>query len=692
VLFLFTGTDAVEIERFRRALERHPRLAGRIFTQAELDYCRRFSDPVPHLAVRFAGKEAVGKLLGSGVTCWRDIELRGPGLAEAGVHVLLHGRSAVRARALGVREVAISLYHTDTTAGATAVAAGRAAWSGGLSSGSTTADADLFDGAYEMGSAGNWRHNEERAGVGGPGLGVFLRLMTPAERPRAFTAEQVRELDRFTIEEAGVPGPVLMERAALGVTEFLLRRFPGRHTLIVCGQGNNGGDGLAVARQLHLAGHPVVCAVLAGGEEELSPDARLNAHAAASLGVNLYMGTMPDYVWDETEAVVDCLLGTGATGELRDPILSAAAKINEVGERGIPVVAVDVPTGVDATTGAMAKGAVAADHTVTFHAAKSGLVCPPGSEAVGELVLWDIGLPAFAESGPDVRVVTARDVRVPGRRPDDHKYRAGYLAVVAGSGAYPGAALLTARAAASLGAGYVRLFAPMAVVEPLRVPLTEVVTESVGTGAVLEEADALLEAVADERIGAFAVGPGLGRAAATYDVVRRLVASTVRPLVLDADGLMAFSGSASALAGREGMVLTPHQGELAALLGVPVAEVAQSALSSARRGAALTGQVVVLKGSSTVIASPDGSASVVIQGPPQLASAGTGDVLTGCIGALLAKGLAPREAAEAGVWLHAEAGYRLRTSSPAGIVASALLDVIPAIAGERVAERRPSWT
>ena len=152
--------------------------------------------------------------------------------------------------------------------------------------------------------------------------------------------------------------------------------------------------------------------------------------------MNLRIGDVPDYLWDETELVLDCLLGTGATGELKGQVADWAARINAAGARGVPVMAVDVPSGVDAATGTMAKGCVAADVTVTFHAAKTGLVCPPGSEAAGEVLVWDIGIPGFLEPEPDVWVVTEEDVNIPGRRVDDHKYRAGYVVVLAGSKAF----------------------------------------------------------------------------------------------------------------------------------------------------------------------------------------------------------------------------------------------------------------
>ncbi len=506
----------------------------------------------------------------------------------------------------------------------------------------------------------------------------------------------MRELDRATIEDVGVPGPVLMERAALGVTLLVQSRYPDRHTLIVCGQGNNGGDGLAAARQLHLAGHPVACVVAAGAGAAgsaggLTPDAALNFRAAEKAGVNLRVGEVPDYLWDETELVVDCLLGTGAKGELRGRPAEWAAAINAAGARGVPVVAVDVPSGVDATTGSIAAGTVAADVTVTFHAAKSGLVCSPGSEAAGEVLVWDIGIPESLEPDPDLWVVTEDDVNVPGRRVDDHKYRAGYVAVLAGSTAYPGAAWLATQAALRTGAGYVRLLMTAGAANGVRNRLVEAVLQEIGPGDHLADPAAVLAALADERLGSLVAGPGLGRHAATMEAVKRVILESVVPAVLDADGLFAFAGAAEELRRRSGLVLTPHVGELAALLGVPVAELASASLAAARRAAAATGQVVLLKGSSTVIAAPSGEARAVVQGPPQLASAGTGDVLSGVIGALLAKGLEPFEAAYAGAWIHAEAGRLGAFTDPQGILAGDLVELLPEVIADRIYERGPSW-
>lgn len=677
-----TGLDLVEVERLRRALDRHPGLWDRLLTPAESEYCRGKADPVRSLASRFAAKEAVGKLLGSGVLTWLEMEVT----ADPAPRVILSGRTAAVAASLGIAEIALSLTHTDAVAGATAVAV-------------SVEEAEARDwGSARDGAAAAAGSAEAPARAATPIRDVAVaasltRFLAVPERPVGFSAAQMRELDRVTIEEVGVPGAVLMERAALGVTELVLRRWPGRHTLVVCGRGNNGADGLAAARQLHLAGHPVAC-VVAGREGDLGPDAAAQLHAARRAGVNVRLESVPDYLWDEAELVVDCLLGTGARAELKDPVSRWAEKVRAAGAGGVPVVAVDVPTGVDAGSGEVVAGAVAADCTVTFHAAKSGLLCPPGSEAAGEVLVWDIGLPRFLEPEADVRVVTARDVVVPGRRPDDHKYRAGLVAVVAGSRAYPGAAILASGAAARCGAGYVRLVTSAGAAPALRERLVDVVVEEAGAGDHLGDADAVLRALTDERVAALVVGPGLGRDPGTMGVVRRVVAQAGPPAVLDADGLMAFAGDPGSLAdgAARRLVLTPHAGELAALLGETPADVNRAALSAARRAVLATGCVVVLKGSSTVIADPGGETWVVAQGPPQLASAGTGDVLSGCIGALLATGMTPFEAARAGVWLHAEAGRRGARVYKGGLTAPDVMELLPVVLAEHVFERRPGWS
>jgi NAD(P)H-hydrate epimerase len=289
-------------------------------------------------------------------------------------------------------------------------------------------------------------------------------------------------------------------------------------------------------------------------------------------------------------------------------------------------------------------------------------------------------------------LVTAAEVTVPGLRPDDHKYRAGFVGVVAGSPAFPGAAALAAGAAAQSGAGYVRLVTSRKVAAALGTSLPDVVIAPVGAAEVAEDAAGLAAAAGDDRLGALVVGPGLGRSEATQAAVRELLLGSSLPAVVDADALLAFAGRPQSLRARTGLLLTPHAGELAALLGEEGAAISASHLEAVRRGAEITGNVLLLKGSSTVIAAPGGDTWVVAQGPPQLATAGTGDVLSGLLGTLLAKGSSPLEAAKAGAWLHAEAGRLGAPAHRAGVRALDLLELLPPVLSAHAPERRASWT
>lgn len=688
------GADLLEVGRLRAALKRRPALRERLFTPSEISYSERKSDPASSLAVRFAAKEAVGKLLETGVLSWQEIEVwtadenRQEGVSGGAPRVRLSGRTEAVAAGLGVGEIALTLTHTEATAAAVA-----AAGSGGKHR--------CFR-RRGMGESEEWPQRRGGRTVNGhrvAGPGVLRGL---EEGASGFTAGQMREMDRTAIEDLGIPGAVLMERAALGVVEAVLELYAGSHTLILCGRGNNGGDGLAAARLLHLAGHPVVCAVAADDPSTLSPDAAANLRSAEKMGVNLRMGRPPGYLWEETELVVDCLLGTGATGEIREPLDEWARLVNAAGERGVPILAADVPSGVDATTGSVAHDAVAADHTVTFHSCKSGLLCPPGSEAAGEVLVWDIGIPRMLEPEPDMRVVTAGEVRIPGRRVDDHKYRAGMVAVLGGSVSYPGAAYLTARAAARAGAGYVRVVTSEETAGFLRGKLSQEVVATAGPGDFLGDLQAVRNALRDDRVDALVVGPGLGREEATAEVVRGVLSGegagaeasgSIPPTVLDADGLLAFAGRAEMLRNHPGLVLTPHIGELARLLEVEADELERSHRAAVRRAAEVTGQVVVLKGSHTLIAGPRGMLKTVTQGPPQLAVAGTGDVLSGYIATLLSRGIPPEEAACYAVWIHAEAGLHLVSGRRQGIMPEDLIDITPQIMSDcvTITKRRPGW-
>ncbi|MFY9579450.1 MAG: NAD(P)H-hydrate dehydratase [Gaiellaceae bacterium] len=442
-----------------------------------------------------------------------------------------------------------------------------------------------------------------------------------------YTAEEMRAA------EAGHDGKQLMRRAGGALAEFILEEYDDESSVtVVCGPGNNGGDGQVAARRLRQANWDV--RVVESKPEDEEKD----------LG--------------KPGLIVDALFGTGFTGEPRP---GAARLIDEINEAGVDVVAVDVPSGVDASTGEVAGAVVDATWTVTFHREKVGLYVAPGTLHRGELEVVDIGL-------QDHETVYARPTTeildlVPLRSPGDTKYTSGSVLVVGGSPGLTGAACLTARAAFRADAGYVAVAAPRASLPVLEQQLLEAVKRP------LEE---VWDAVGRAR--SLALGPGLGRSDGAKALVRRLLEETDLPAVVDADALFEldpFTRGAPT-------VLTPHSGELARLLDIEASWIDAHRLEAARRAVERFQCVVLLKGEGTIVAAP-GEQTLVCPGFPSLATAGTGDVLTGIVGSFLAKGLDARLAAAAAVTAHTEAA----TEAPqrAGLVASDVIEMLPYVLG-----------
>ena len=447
--------------------------------------------------------------------------------------------------------------------------------------------------------------------------------------------EPLYSADEMRAAEARYPGypgtaDELMERAAAAVADEALRAFPdaGRFA-VVCGGGANGGDGRIAARLLRDAGRDAV--------ETDDP-------AGA-------------------DVVIDALFGTGFRGALRP---EAAALIERMNASGAPILSVDLPSGVDATTGEVAGAVVHADVTVTFHGAKVGLAVAPGRFHAGRVVVADIGL----EPAPTAVVRATPSVLglVPRRGARDSKFTAGALLVVGGGPGTTGAAVLTATAALRADAGYVTLAVPagsLAVAESLAL-------EPVKRG--FSFANALDELAPDlERASALAVGPGLGRGEEARTLVRSLLERTDLPAVVDADALFGLEPVARDAA----TVLTPHAGELARLLETDAAWVSAHRLDAAARCAERFGAVTVLKGPDTIVRAPDGRTVVCDTGPPSLATAGTGDVLTGVLGAFLAKGLDATDAAVAAAVAHGLAARSV--PGQAGLIASDVVSALPAV-------------
>lgn len=492
-----------------------------------------------------------------------------------------------------------------------------------------------------------------------------------------FDGAAVRSADSIATATLGMPSILLMERAGLAAAQEILSRHQslGR-AIVVVGKGNNGGDGMVVARHLDDAGWEVEV-IAPRGSRPAAGDARVMADMARHMGIRvapLDAARLEGY----PGVVVDALLGTGARGAPRG---SVRAAVRAIGSAAGPVVSLDVPSGVDADTGRVEGDAVRADLTVTFHGDKVGLHVAPGRAAAGEVVVADIGIPSVVRLEQAAWLVGPGAARaVPAKSPSGEKYGAGAVLVVAGSPGLTGAGCLAARATLRAGAGLTVAAVPHAVRSEVSAHLLEVMTAGIpdedgvfgpgSTSAVLAEA---------RRMGAVAVGPGLGRAVQTTSFVCDLLARLALPVVVDADGLWHLGVSPSWLAERRApTILTPHAGEAARLLGVRRAEVERDRLACATRLAASTGAVVVLKGPGTITATPGGRVAVNGPGGPELATAGTGDVLTGIVAAFLAKGMEPFAAAAAGAAVHGSAAWRSGRGDAtiAGDVIEALPEVL----------------
>jgi ADP-dependent NAD(P)H-hydrate dehydratase / NAD(P)H-hydrate epimerase len=500
-----------------------------------------------------------------------------------------------------------------------------------------------------------------------------------------YTADEMRALDAWAIEEQGVPSLELMERAGGEVARVVTALAPSGPVRAVCGKGNNGGDGLVVVRLLHGIGVAAE-ALLLSDPHDLSPDARANHARLAESGAPwraIDAGGLPAAL-EGSGCVVDALLGTGFEGAPRAPLDGAIAAVNDSGSQ---VVAVDVPSGVNASTGEVEGAGVRADVTVTFHAAKVGLWVHPGKEHAGRVETVDIGIPVAWGGSPEPRtagLIGARaPVRLAPRGPRSTKFSSGTVLVVGGSTGLTGAVCLTATGAMRAGAGWVRVAVPASLNPIFEVKLTEVMSVPLhdeSGSLTLAAMDAVMEATG--RADAVVLGPGLGREPDSLALAQGLAEQIEKPLLVDADGLNAIAESGlEVLAGRDvPTVLTPHAGELGRLLGRPSADVEARRLAAAREAAQRSGAFVVLKGDDTLVIDPDGRTAVSMGGSPGLATAGTGDVLSGIGAAFLAQGLDPFEAACAAVGVHAEAGRGAAEALGAGsMIAGDVVDALPAV-------------
>ncbi len=484
---------------------------------------------------------------------------------------------------------------------------------------------------------------------------------------RILNSAQMKEADRRTIDDIGIPSLVLMENAgrqAVAAMEAMYGDLLERQVAVLCGRGNNGGDGFVVARTLAQRGVDV-SVFLIGRVAEVRGDARINLDILGRLSVSV-VEIADSQAWElhfsevsDCTLIVDAIFGTGLNAPISGYIESVVTDVNA---SGIPVVAIDLPSGLSADSADSIGPSIEAGLTITLAAPKIPLVLPPAETHAGDIVIADIGIPSeVLESldGPQVDLSTRASMRelITPRTPDGHKGDYGHVLIVAGSMGKTGAAHLSAVGALRSGAGLVTVATP-AMCQPILSAMgPEYMTEALGgaaDGIDPDEVDRVIEMARD----VLAIGPGLGSAPGTREFIRQLVDRATMPLVIDADGLNAFAGDPEHLAGREGrdVIITPHPGEMARLVGMSTDEVQASRLEIARNFAIAHHVFVVLKGHRTLIATPDAKVFINPTGNPGMATGGTGDILTGMIAAWLAQLLDAEAACRIAVYLHGLAG------------------------------------
>lgn len=504
------------------------------------------------------------------------------------------------------------------------------------------------------------------------------------------TAQEMREIDKTAREWFGLPGVALMENAGRAVADkaaSVLSEPRGKIAFILCGGGNNGGDGCVAARWLHNRGVRVKM-FLAADRSLIKGDALVHLETAVRMGIECIDITEPRGLEKAriaaafADLVVDALLGTGFHGDLSGPYRECIELMNGAGRK---ILAVDIPSGVDADTGLVRDRAVNADFTVTFGLPKPGLLLYPGAGCAGELTIAPIGIPEELLTASTLRqnLVTREYASslLPQRPPDSHKGSFGHVLVAGGSRGMSGAAFLAAQGALRTGAGLVTAAVPAGIGPVMEMKTTEAMTlelpETLAGGLGPDAARLIHDFSA--RASVLLLGPGLGRQEDTLETAREIIRTMDRPLVLDADALYALAGHTGILAETDALaVLTPHPGEMARLTGLSARQIQSDRIGAARKAAAEWGSIVVLKGSRTVIAFPDGETYINTTGNSGMATGGMGDVLAGMIAALIAQGASSQDAAVLGTYLHGLAGDLVAVGRPAGMTALDLAEELPA--------------
>ncbi len=484
-------------------------------------------------------------------------------------------------------------------------------------------------------------------------------------------AQEMAQIDRQAIEGFGIPSLLLMEKAGLSVVEAIRREFPdARKVLVVAGRGNNGGDGLVVARHLHLLGYSVGYVLALG--EELKGDALLQYKLLKNLGLE----PLKEVDFTKYELVVDAIFGTG----FEPPVRGQAVKwIEAINRSGLPVVSVDIPSGLSADSGRLFEPSVRANATVTFQFPKLCHFLHLASKSCGRLYVANIGIPAWLAQGINRELITKANL--PERPPDAHKGKMGHVLLIGGSTGKTGAVIMSAKASTRAGAGLVSVGIPedlnpiieASLVEEMSIPLK-------GKGRLSEEAvSQVLEL--QERFSALGVGMGMDRYEEGRKVIRGLIEGVEKPLLIDADGLNNLADAGvELLKERQGRitVLTPHVGEFERLSGLEKSYIQENLTDCAVEFAVKYGCYVVLKSSRTALATPEGRVFLSVRGTPAMAKGGVGDVLSGILTALLGRGMETEEALKLGLLLHGIAGEVATTKSHReSLKATDLIEALP---------------
>ena len=477
-----------------------------------------------------------------------------------------------------------------------------------------------------------------------------------------FTAKEMAGVDSYAINKMNIPGVILMENAGRGIADIarrLLQQPQGKLVYIFCGPGNNGGDGYVVARHLLNHGARVRTFVLAAAD-------KIKGDALVNLQILQNIGQQPEFIQEavrprETpDLVIDAMLGTGVKGALKGLYAQTADIINSL---DCPVLAVDIPSGVNADTGHVAGPAVRADVTATMAAPKRGLLFSPGREYAGRLEIVDISMPPKVVDKRSSKVWLVDEAFIksilPKRSPDAHKNKVGMVQMIAGSAGFTGAAALASEAVLRSGAGLCYLAAPKSLNAIFENKLTEVITQPVADNDAgyftMKNLKPLLANIEGKDV--IAIGPGIGQALQTAALIHELFKILDKPLVLDADGLNVFAGKTELFNSYAGdLILTPHPGEFSRLTGLPAQEIIVNRVEITREYARKWDCVIVLKGGPSITATPDGAVYITATGNAGMATGGSGDVLTGIIAALLGQGAPVVHAAVAAVYVHGLAG------------------------------------